>query len=126
MDNCIRKQGTNKKYHLGQPHIQTEPKKATAAQTPSSLTYNDPVIEATPIKANIPSSIQVPAATISLALYDYEARTNEDLSFKKGERLQVINTDDGDWWYAKSLVTARAGYIPSTYVAPEKSYEAEE
>lgn len=29
--------------------------------------------------------------TIFVALYDYEARTTEDLSFKKGERFQIIN-----------------------------------
>lgn len=65
-------------------------------------------------------------ATIFQALYDYDARITEDLSFKKSERLQIINTADGDWWYARSLVTNKEGYIPSTYVAPEKSYEAEE
>ena len=65
-------------------------------------------------------------ALVYVALYDYEARINEDLSFKKGERLQIINTADGDWWYARSLNTGNEGYIPSTYVAPEKSYEAEE
>lgn len=125
MGNCIRKQGSKNKNPQGQ-HIQTEPTKPTVLQTPSSLTHNDPVIEATPIKPNLPSINGVQAATIFLALYDYEARINEDLSFKKGERLQIINTADGDWWYAKSLVTGREGYIPSTYVAPEKSYEAEE
>jgi len=65
-------------------------------------------------------------ATIFQALYDYDARITEDLSFKKSERLQIINTADGDWWYARSLVTNKEGYIPSTYVAPEKSYEAED
>ena len=67
-----------------------------------------------------------PSAAIFIGLYDYEARISEDLSFKKGERLQIINTADGDWWYARSLVTNQEGYIPSTYVAPDKSYEAEE
>ena len=69
---------------------------------------------------------QSQGATVFVALYDYEARISEDLSFKKLERLQIINTSDGDWWYARSLQTNREGYIPSTYVAPEKSYEAEE
>ena len=67
-----------------------------------------------------------PGAAIFVGLYDYDARISEDLSFKKGERLQIINTADGDWWYARSLTTNQEGYIPSTYVAPDKSYEAEE
>lgn len=65
-------------------------------------------------------------ATFFVGLYDYEARIDDDLSFKKGERLQIIDTTDGDWWYARSLITNNEGYVPSTYVAPEKSYEAED
>lgn len=30
--------------------------------------------------------------TLFVALYDYEARTEDDLSFKKGERFQIINS----------------------------------
>jgi len=73
-----------------------------------------------------PGGMNPGGATIFQALYDYDARISEDLSFKKSERLQIINTADGDWWYARSLLTNKEGYIPSTYVAPEKSYEAEE
>ena len=69
---------------------------------------------------------QQSATSIFIALYDYDARITEDLSFKKGERLQILNTADGDWWLAKSLTSNQEGYIPSTYVAPDKSYEAEE
>lgn len=29
--------------------------------------------------------------TFFVALYDYEARTEDDLSFKKGDRFQIIN-----------------------------------
>jgi len=65
-------------------------------------------------------------ALIYVALYDYDARTNEDLSFKKGERLQVLDNTDGDWWLAKSLTTQREGYIPSNYVAQEQSIKSQE
>lgn len=65
-------------------------------------------------------------ALIYVALYDYDARTNEDLSFKKGERLQVLDNTDGDWWLAKSMTTQREGYIPSNYVAQEQSIKSQE
>lgn len=64
--------------------------------------------------------------TVFIALYDYDARTKEDLSFRKGERLQVIDNTDTDWWLAKSLTTFSEGYIPSNYVAPELSVHAQE
>lgn len=62
---------------------------------------------------------------IFVALYDYDARTDEDLSFKKGEHLEILNDTQGDWWFALSKATKLQGYIPSNYVAKLKSIEAE-
>merc|ERR1712088_753128 len=67
-----------------------------------------------------PSSVKV-----FVALYDYDARTDEDLSFKKGEHLEIINDTQGDWWFARRKATKQEGYIPSNYVAKLKSIEAE-
>uniref|UniRef100_G3PY71 Tyrosine-protein kinase n=1 Tax=Gasterosteus aculeatus aculeatus TaxID=481459 RepID=G3PY71_GASAC len=64
--------------------------------------------------------------TFFVALYDYEARTSDDLSFKKGDRFQIINNTEGDWWEARSINTGEKGYIPSNYVAPADSIQAEE
>ncbi|XP_069508478.1 proto-oncogene tyrosine-protein kinase Src isoform X3 [Ambystoma mexicanum] len=70
--------------------------------------------------------------TTFVALYDYESRTETDLSFRKGERLQVVNNTrkvdvrEGDWWLARSLTSGQTGYIPSNYVAPSDSIQAEE
>ena len=61
-----------------------------------------------------------------IGLYDYDARTAEDLSFKKSEQLQIVNNTDGDWWLARSMVTGKEGYIPSNYVAPVQSVQAQE
>ena len=68
----------------------------------------------------------VPKGPIFIALFDYDQRTSEDLSFKKGERLEIINNQDGDWWQARSLDSMREGYIPSNYVAEYKTIQAEE
>lgn len=62
---------------------------------------------------------------VFVALYDYDARTDEDLSFKKGEHLEIINDTQGDWWFARSKTSKQEGYIPSNYVAKLKSIEAE-
>ncbi|KAI5692755.1 hypothetical protein M8J76_011295 [Diaphorina citri] len=62
---------------------------------------------------------------IFVALYDYDARTDEDLSFRKGEHLEILNDTQGDWWLARSKATKQEGYIPSNYVAKLKSIEAE-
>ena len=46
-----------------------------------------------------PSNVKV-----FVALYDYDARTDEDLSFKKGEHLEIINDTQGDWWFARYYI----------------------
>ena len=62
---------------------------------------------------------------VYLAQYSYDARTSEDLSFTKGEKLIIDNTK-GDWWMGKSLTTGKEGYIPRNYLAPIANYELEE
>ena len=78
-----------------------------------------------------PPKPQPPApqnVAIVVALYDYEAHTEEDLSFKEGDKLEVqpdvINSGDR-WWLAKSKRTNLRGYIPCNYVAEISSLEAE-
>jgi len=61
-----------------------------------------------------------------VALYDYDARTADDLSFKKGEQLFILNSTEGDWWEARSLASQKTGYIPSNYVAPTDSVQCED
>jgi len=73
-----------------------------------------------------PSQMATGGVLTFVGLYDYDARTAEDLSFKKSEQLQIVNNTDGDWWLARSMVTGKEGYIPSNYVAPVQSVQAQE
>lgn len=84
---------------------------------------NGPSLPAPPEQMDVQGSGQ--GAKVFVALYDYDARTDEDLSFKKGEHLEIINDTQGDWWLARSKATKQEGYIPSNYVAKLKSIEAE-
>ncbi|XP_022907381.1 tyrosine-protein kinase Src42A isoform X2 [Onthophagus taurus] len=77
-----------------------------------------------PVQQN-PAEPDPPNSKIFVALYDYDARTDEDLSFRKGEHLEILNDTQGDWWLARSKRTRQEGYIPSNYVAKLKSIEAE-
>ena len=64
--------------------------------------------------------------SLFVAKHDYSARTDEDLSFKKGDLLYIMNTYDGDWWYARSKDTGQEGYVPSNYVADYNSLDLKE
>ena len=46
-------------------------------------------------------------STLFIALYDYEARTNEDLGFKRNELLEILNDTQGDWWLARNVTTGK-------------------
>ncbi|XP_076806007.1 tyrosine-protein kinase Src42A-like [Clavelina lepadiformis] len=74
---------------------------------------------------------QSPAAMgndkIYVALYDYNARTTDDLSFKKGDEVEVLDKSEGDWWKARLLhkhASNLIGYVPSNYVAARKSLDS--
>ncbi|CAO2628005.1 Tyrosine-protein kinase FRK [Lemmus lemmus] len=60
-----------------------------------------------------------------VALFDYEARTEEDLSFRAGDKLQVLDTSHEGWWLARHLEKQLQGYIPSNYVAEDRTLQAE-
>lgn len=40
--------------------------------------------------------------------------------------ISSLSFSEGDWWEARSLITGGSGYIPSNYVAPVDSIQAEE
>lgn len=74
-----------------------------------------------------PSSPPSAVKPVYVALYDYDARTEEDLSFKKGEVLEVYPEDlRNDWWRARSRDTGGEGFIPSNYVAEVQTLDAED
>lgn len=60
-----------------------------------------------------------------VGLYDYAARTADDLAFNKGDLLFVTD-QNGDWWLAKSDKSGLEGYIPSNYVVPAGGLDLEE
>ncbi|KAM4692018.1 tyrosine-protein kinase HCK [Rhinophrynus dorsalis] len=63
--------------------------------------------------------------TVLLALYDYDGVHPGDLTFRKGDQLQLIE-ESGEWWKARLIDTGEEGFIPSNYVGRVNSLESEE
>jgi hypothetical protein len=59
-----------------------------------------------------------------IALFDYDARTKEDLTIRKNDLLEIINRKSTAWWIAKNE-NGQEGWIPSNYVAKRDSLESE-
>ncbi|XP_059140583.1 tyrosine-protein kinase Src42A-like [Physella acuta] len=98
---------------------------AAASNTNNSQGSPSPLNQSPQRKVDTIDLVPSGPLKVFVALYDYDARTDEDLSFRKGEHLEIINDTQGDWWYARSKTTKKEGYIPSNYVANLKSLESE-
>jgi len=79
-----------------------------------------------PVAAKPKPPVPEPNYPVYVGKYDYDSRTDDDLSFKKGDLLYIMSTDEGDWWFARGKDNGIEGYIPSNYVAEWKSLDAEE
>nr|CAD7569715.1 unnamed protein product [Timema californicum] len=82
---------------------------------------------------------------IVVAVYNFQAREATDVSFSKGDRMEVLDDrydddcqvvqshgisagtdDETDWWKVRHLHTGAEGLIPWNFVAEEKSVESED
>eukprot|EP01137_Pigoraptor_chileana_P027899 Opistho-2@11102 len=77
---------------------------AVAAPSPSSAP-----------RAAKPPPASKPNVPRCKALYDYEASDVDELSFKAGDIIQIVNKDNEGWWQGK-IGTGKAGLFPSNYV----------
>uniref|UniRef100_A0A8C5CJK2 SH3 domain-binding protein 4 n=1 Tax=Gadus morhua TaxID=8049 RepID=A0A8C5CJK2_GADMO len=88
------------------------------------IDLSDGVSEATltNVKVLSPSALRLDAtASFStarevVAIKDYCPSSFTTLKFSKGERLYVLDTSGGEWWYAHN--NTEMGYIPAAYVEP--------
>ncbi|KAI1709089.1 protein tyrosine kinase domain-containing protein [Ditylenchus destructor] len=60
-----------------------------------------------------------------IALYQYESRSDGDLSFQKGDAMYLMDKSNVDWWYVKNM-KGSTGYVPRNFVALQKAPESEE
>ncbi|KAI7897588.1 uncharacterized protein BX663DRAFT_444772 [Cokeromyces recurvatus] len=94
-------------YDIKQPsNIQQQ-----SAVTP--ITVPIPVAHTSVINKSVSSS----SIQYVLALYDYEAQAEGDLSFKKDDKIELIQrtSDTNDWWTGK--LKGIIGIFPGTYVS---------
>nr|BAF02918.1 protein tyrosine kinase src [Monosiga ovata] len=107
----------------------TTPNKYSDGPSNFGQPSNSMQMQARPPPPPIPTAASSPPPvddTTYIALYDYSARAEDDLPFKKGDHMRVLNQSDGDWWQAEHLSNGKKGFIPSNYVAKVQSIQAED
>lgn len=72
-------------------------------------------------RAKLPPVPKAKDGLIVRGLYDFQAVSEDDLPFKKGDRmlLDTENISEDDWLIATHLKTGVKGYIPSNYVCTD-------
>nr|2DRK_A Chain A, Myosin heavy chain IB [Acanthamoeba castellanii] len=48
------------------------------------------------------------------ALYDYDAQTGDELTFKEGDTIIVHQKDPAGWWEGE--LNGKRGWVPANYV----------
>lgn len=114
----------NQIYAISRMKIATN--SASAASLPYSFSLLTLIISVfIPfLAAGVPGVL--PKRRVVVALYDYKSRDESDLSFMKGDRMEVIDDTESDWWRVVNLTTRQEGLIPLNFVAEERSVNSEE
>jgi hypothetical protein len=67
--------------------------------------------------SKVESQKQQSPPKIVVALYDYNAADNQELSIVENENLLVMDDSDPDWWMVRSMKKGgKEGFVPKTYV----------
>uniref|UniRef100_A0A8D2CTS1 mitogen-activated protein kinase kinase kinase n=1 Tax=Sciurus vulgaris TaxID=55149 RepID=A0A8D2CTS1_SCIVU len=91
-----------------------------ATQTPGSPAWVAPASRESSSSASL-SGASLVGTRLWVALYDYEARGEDELNLRRGQLVEVLSQDaavsgDEGWWAGQ--VQRRLGIFPDNYVAP--------
>lgn len=68
-----------------------------------------------PVPTSLPPPIAVVGKLIVEGKFDFKSDDQEDLWFKKGDKMTVIRKDEDEWWFARHE-DGRTGAIPVPYI----------
>ena len=83
-----------------------------AAAPRSAVKAAEPAAKKNPVvTAAEPAAKKNPVVT---AIYDHKAEADDELNFSVGDKVEVLKTEDGGWWYGRCH--DKEGMFPNTYV----------
>ncbi|KAI9204970.1 uncharacterized protein BJ171DRAFT_80895 [Polychytrium aggregatum] len=116
----------------GAPVPQAAPSPVVAAPVPPPIAPGpSPASRPTaPVITPSPAALQKSSAPpkIAVALYDYDAQTDEELSIRENDNLMVSDDSDSDWWKVRLVAKGRSGegLVPATYVQLKQRLDEEQ
>ncbi|XP_037788477.1 tyrosine-protein kinase SRK2-like isoform X3 [Penaeus monodon] len=106
--------GWVQQHHASHMRMRKESVRCSQRWTPRSNTP-EPVTPSTPSRGRV-----------VVAMYSFQGRSNGELTFEKGDRMEILNDADADWWLARHMTHGIDGYIPKNYVASTSSLECQD
>ncbi|KAJ3162752.1 cytoskeletal protein binding protein [Geranomyces michiganensis] len=92
---------------------------APAGHLPLPSPHKPAIVEHPPQPSPSPQPVQPPAEErkIAVALYDYEATSDEELTIRENDNLLVLDTSDEEWWRVRLISKkGKEGLVPASYV----------
>ncbi|RLV95670.1 Actin cytoskeleton-regulatory complex protein SLA1 [Spathaspora sp. JA1] len=62
---------------------------------------------------------EAPIIKQATALYDYDKQTEEEVSFKEGDKFNIYDLNDPDWILVSNVSKTEFGFVPSNYIELE-------
>jgi hypothetical protein len=92
--------------------------------TPASTAVATTIPSASPANATAPAAAPTaapPAAgtgTAAMALFDYQARSENELTLRMGDEVELVKKLSDDWHEARPRGGDKTGLVPASYVKP--------
>lgn len=88
------------------------------------VAVNDEVVDEP--QGLVPCTYIEPAPVVKqcTALYDYDKQTEEEISFKEGDRFNIFDLNDPDWLLVGDLAHSQLGFVPSNYLQIDSNQPA--
>lgn len=88
---CARKPSMSTNNLDGANHNEELPSAIQPSSPQQVVVHSQDPQQPPPVQQIMENETSSSNAKIFVALYDYDARTDEDLSFRKGEHLEILN-----------------------------------
>ncbi len=89
-------------------------KMATPAQVQPVDNYSAPAAAPAPAYAAVAQAAESKTVGTAVAQWDFVAETPEEMSFKAGDVIELLECIEGDEWWKGSLQSGAVGLFPSS------------